>query len=235
MPMAEAPAATFRAVKAEILRRIRARAWSPGAVLPRETELAAEFGCARATVNRALRELAEDGVLDRRRRAGTRVSPSGAGRPRIEIPLIRAEIEARGAAYGYRLLRRAEGPAPDWLAVRLGLPAAARVLEVEALHLADAQPWQHERRWISLAAVPAAAAQSFERTGANEWLVAEVPASEAEIAFSAVGAEPAVAAVLGVPAGSALFRTERTTWLDGRAVTHAVLTHAPGFRLVTRL
>lgn len=232
MPEAQAP---FRAVKAEILRRIRGRAWPPGAAIPRETELAAEFGCARATVNRALRELAEDGVLDRRRRSGTRVNPSGAGRARIEIPLIRAEIEAQGAAYGYRLIRRQQGAAPPRMAARLGLASGAPALDLEALHLADGRPWQHERRWISLSAVPAAADEPFDRVGANEWLVAAVPASEAEIVFSAVAAEPDVAGVLGVPAGTALFRTERTTWLDGRAVTHAVLTHAPGFRLVTRV
>ena len=69
-------AALYRDVKAEILKRIRRRDWATGALIPAETALAAEFGVARATVNRALRELAEEGVLDRRRRAGTRVSAS---------------------------------------------------------------------------------------------------------------------------------------------------------------
>ena len=46
-------------IRAEVLRRIRARDWPPGALIPGEEALAEEFGVARATVNRALRDLAE--------------------------------------------------------------------------------------------------------------------------------------------------------------------------------
>src|SRR5690606_38596219 len=54
--------------------RIRAREWPPGALIPAEAQLAADYGVARATVNRALQSLAEDGVIERRKRAGTRVA-----------------------------------------------------------------------------------------------------------------------------------------------------------------
>ncbi|MCY0152430.1 GntR family transcriptional regulator [Hoeflea alexandrii] len=56
-------------MQAEVLRRINAREWKPGDFIPNESELSVEFGCARATVNRALRGLAESGLLDRRRKA----------------------------------------------------------------------------------------------------------------------------------------------------------------------
>ena len=51
----------WEGVRDEVLRRIRVREWVPGAVIPGEEALAVEFGVARATVNRALRELAEAG------------------------------------------------------------------------------------------------------------------------------------------------------------------------------
>ena len=69
-------------VKAVILGRIRGGELAPGDTVPGEAALAGEFGCARVTVNRALRELAEAGVVERRRRAGTRVlaaTPRDAG------------------------------------------------------------------------------------------------------------------------------------------------------------
>ena len=56
-------------IRVEVLRRIRERIWPPGELIPSEEALAVEFCCARATVNRALRELAEAGVLERRRKA----------------------------------------------------------------------------------------------------------------------------------------------------------------------
>ena len=72
-------------IRAEVLRRIRVRDWPPGAMIPTEEELATEFGVARATVNRALRELAVAGVLERRRKAGTRVAALPAAQP-ISLP-----------------------------------------------------------------------------------------------------------------------------------------------------
>ncbi len=227
--------ASYRGVKAEILRRVRSRTWQAGDLLPSETELAAEFGVARATVNRAMRELAEDGVLDRRRRAGTRISAAPVRRARFDIPQTRAEVEATGAVYRYARIDRAVGPAPEWLAGALGLRTPGRWLHLRAMHYAGAAPWQFEDRWINLATVPGAAAEPFESVGPNEWLVREVPFSEAEMVFGAARAAADLAAFLGIAEGEAVFRAERTTWLDGHPVTRATLSYPPGYRMVTQL
>jgi GntR family histidine utilization transcriptional repressor len=227
--------AAFRTVKAEILRRIRAREWAAGALLPPEIELAEEFGVARATVNRAMRELAEEGVVYRRRRAGTRVSAAPVRRARFDIPQTRTEVEATGAAYRYARISREEGPVPDWLAATLGLKRGAQAVQVEAMHYAARRPWQFEERWIFLDTVPAAAGESFSAAGPNEWLVRELPFSEAEMAFSAALAGPRLAGFLGIGEGDAVFRAERSTWLDGAPVTHARLSYPPSYRMVTRL
>ena len=71
---------SFHAIKAEMARRIAERVWAPGALIPGEEVLAVEFSCARATVNRALQELARGGVLVRKRKAGTRVALHPGGR-----------------------------------------------------------------------------------------------------------------------------------------------------------
>ena len=65
--------ATYRDVKTDILSKITKGAWGPGSLIPSEVELADTYGCARATVNRAMRELADEGIVERRRKAGTRV------------------------------------------------------------------------------------------------------------------------------------------------------------------
>src|SRR6476469_5102895 len=76
---------TFREVKAHILRRITEGPWGPGTLLPGEVDLAARFGCSRATINRAMREISELGLLDRRRKAGTRVRMAPLRQARFEI------------------------------------------------------------------------------------------------------------------------------------------------------
>ncbi|MEP5090001.1 MAG: winged helix-turn-helix domain-containing protein, partial [Paracoccaceae bacterium] len=78
---------SWHAVQEEVLRRIKNRSWKPGELIPNEADLAIEFGCARATVNRALRALAETGILDRRRKAGTRVALHPVRKVTLEIPI----------------------------------------------------------------------------------------------------------------------------------------------------
>lgn len=226
--------ATFRDVKADLLAKIISGAWRPGAQMPTEVELAETYGCARATVNRAMRELADDGVIERRRKAGTRVRTAPVRRARFDIPIVRSEVEERGADYRYALVSREAGRAPDWLRARLKLERGARALHLTCMHYANGDPYQFEDRWISLAMLPEAVTVDFSEVGPNEWLVATIPFSNAEISFSAASADAGLAAHLGCGAGDALFVTERSTWREGRAVTHVRLTHRPGHRMTTK-
>ena len=225
---------SFRDVKDEVLRRIRSNHWPPGAPVPGEVALAAEFGCSRATVNRAMRELSDEGILDRRRKSGTRVRPAPVRQIRFEIPLIRDEVEATGAAYRYALVSRAAVVAPDWLRARLALAPDTRLLHLHCMHYADGAPYQFEDRWISLAAIPAAEHTDFAATGPNEWLVREVPFTEAEIRFSATAADAALARFLQMPPGAPVFTADRTTWLAGDLVTNTRLSFAAGYQMIAR-
>ena len=99
----------WQAVQDEVLRRINNRLWKPGDLIPNETELATEFGCARATVNRALQNLADSGLLDRRRKAGTSVAKHPVRKATLDIPVIRNEIISKGLAYRYSLISSEDG------------------------------------------------------------------------------------------------------------------------------
>ena len=230
----KAPASGYRKVKADILRRIRSKRWAPGALIPGEVELAEEFGVARGTVNRAMRELTEQGYLERKRKGGTRVRPSPLRAARFEIPLVRAEIEKMGAVYGYRLLARHQSRVSAAVRDILDMQADDLCLHLECLHLADGKPFQLEERWINLVSLPAAAEADFSETGPNEWLVQTVPYTDVEIAFAAEEAGKLASDKLAVNAGVALFTTLRTTWAAAKAITHVRLTFHRGYRMVTR-
>jgi GntR family histidine utilization transcriptional repressor len=225
---------TYRDVKTEILRRITEGVWAPGALLPGEVELAESFGVARATANRALRELSDEGFIDRRRKAGTRVRQSPIRAARFEIPVVRDEIEATGASYRYSLLERETLRAPENIRARLGLMKGAKILHLICLHSADGAPYQLEDRWINLAALPIAESTDFSSLGPNEWLVQAVPYSEVEISFLATAAERATAGYLGLTVGEPVFTVERTTWWEGQSITQVQLLFARGHRMTTR-
>lgn len=226
---------SFREIKTAMLERIAARDWPPGAVIPGEEALAIEFGCARATVNRALQELSRAGVIERKRKAGSRVAVHPVRTASLAIPIIRHEIEARGASYRYVLLSRKAEEAPDWLAARLAIPPATAMLHIRCLHFADDVAWQYEDRWINLDAVPEARDQRFEDVSPNEWLVENAPFSRAEFAFMATRLGAEEARIMGLSPDEAVLAAERVTWLGARPVTLVRMIHRPGHRIVTRI
>ncbi len=225
----------WQAVEQEVRRRINAREWSPGELIPNEVDLAEEFGCARATVNRALQKLADAGLLDRRRRAGTRVALHPVRKARLDIPVIRNEIESKGLTYNYSLLSRKKLIPTADVQARMRSDAGSRLLHIEGLHMASGSPYAHENRWVNLSALPEADKIDFSKQSPNEWLVLNVPFEGGDITFSAVNARSSEADGLSCEKGTALFVIERTTWGRKDIITYVRLTFAPGYRMHTEI
>ena len=155
--------ALHRTITADLAGEIRSGAWPPGHRIPIEHELMVRYGCARATVSKAVHALAAQGLVERRRKAGTFVAQAHIQSAVLQIPDIAAEIAARGQAYrwirlGWRIRR---GPTD---ADAAGLGPVGALLEVSGLHLANAQRFGLEHRLINLAEVPNAADEDFAAT-----------------------------------------------------------------------
>ena len=226
---------TWQAVQDEVLRRIQSREWQPGQFIPGEAALALEFNCARATVNRALRSLAESGFLDRKRKAGTQIALHPVRKATLMIPVLRREIEGSGAQYGYSLVQSERRLPPAKIAAQMHLPTKRKLLHLTALHSADGKPYVLEDRWIDTEVAPLAATADFSAISANEWLVANIPFEAGDIAFSAKTAEPREAELLHCGQGEGLFVIERTTSGSRGTITAVRLVFAPGYRMHTAL
>lgn len=233
--MTVAPKISYLDIKEIVLKRIKNCTWAPGSIMPGEIELATEFGCARATVNRAMRELAEDGYIDRKRKAGTRIKSFPTRKAKFVIPIIRDEIELTGATYRYALINREFRDPPDWLRTQMTIPQNTPVLHLMCLHYADSKAFQYEDRWINLNAAPKAVDQDFEEMGPNEWLIKQVPFSDAEITFSTINADTQVADLLNVTVGTALVTLERITWFTNAPITYTKLYFHAGYQMTSRL
>ncbi len=226
---------SYQDIRALVLARIHAQIWPPGARIPGEADLAAEFGCARATVNRALRELAEAGLIERRRKAGTRVAVNPVRKATLELPVVRLEVEGRGETYDHKLLLRETETPPDHVRARMNLPAGVRLLHLKTLHMADACPYMFEDRWLNRRTATGIDAADLNRISANEWLVQNVPFSGGDIAFFAAAASGDEAGALNIAPETAIFVVERTTWRGLDPVTATRLAYAPGYRMTTRI
>lgn len=224
---------SWQAVRDEVRRRIVERVWRPGDFIPHEADLAKEFGCARATVNRALRDLADEGILDRRRKAGTRVAANPVRRARLDIPVIRDEIEAKGFACRHTVLLRETCPPPPEIRARMRTPSAEILLHVQTLYTADGTPYVFEDRWINTTAVPSVINETFAGISPNEWLVREVPFEGGDFTFSAITSTSAEESVLSCSKGEGLFVLDRTTWNARSVITSVRLVFHPGYRMHT--
>ena len=203
-------------IRGQIEARIRSGEWSPGMRIPFEHELVAEHGCARATVNKALSRLAREGLIERRRRAGSFVAHPRFRSAVIGVPDIALLVRARGEPYRWTLGERAidAGP-PD-----ADMPEGGRWLRLEGTHHAADRPFGWEVRWIDLATVPGAEAIDFAAEAPGSWLLGHVPWSDARHRIGAVPASPALARRLGLGTGAACLQLERWTWRQGAPVTY---------------
>lgn len=224
---------TWQAIRNDVLERIRSREWEPGELIPTEEQFAHQLGCARATVNRALRELAESGIIERRRKVGTRVAATASRRTTLEIPVIRNEIEAMGSTYGYRLIGY-EMATPSAAATRaMQLATQQPLLLVKAQYLADGQPHSCEAIWLNTAVLPAITRDDVEDTPAHEWLASNMPLTHGRFVILADGASGDCAINLQIPVGTPVLTIERTNWSDTTAVSFSRQFYPPQHRLIS--
>lgn len=227
--MIDKPPAKAQQIAEEVRRRILDRIWMQGDRIPDEADLAVEFGAARATVNKAMQLLADEGLLERRRRAGTRVAVNPVRKATFTIPIVREQIESTGMTYSHRVFKQELRPLPQNVAQVCGLPPGQEALYVQAVHYGDGRPFQSEDRWINPQAVGNLQNVDFQHLNANEWLVRNVPHSRADAAFLAENADRVDARLLQAKPGQALLILRRITWNDAGPITIVRIACHPGF------
>ena len=200
-----------RRIRDDLATLIQSGALRPGDRIPIEQELAAKYGCARATVSKAIGELVAMGLIERRRKAGSFVAHPPVHSAVMSVPDLAELIAARGEIYRWET-RAIEQP-----------PSTKRELGnsllVEGIHFASNEPFALEHRLISLDEVPAAADADFQRQAPGTWLLAHIPWSQVRHVISAVTPTSAERALFGSAPPSACLELERTTWRAGNMVT----------------
>ncbi len=224
---------TWKDVREKIHVEILDGVYAPGDKLPRDMDIAANLNCARTTVQRAMRDLAERGIVERRRKGGTRVRADPVTRATLDIPDTRKEVEAKGATYGYQLVRKSLALAPRSVIAAFGLSEPEKMLRVEALHMADNRPYIFEDRWVSTNTVPELLDIDLATQSANEWLIHNRPYSRFDLRFYAETADASMAELLDTRLGDALLVIERTTWIGNAPITTLKATTCPGYQLRT--
>ena len=211
----DTPAALYQQVKNHVLRQIADGSLPPGARVPSELELVQEFGVARMTVNRALRELAEQGVIVRLAGVGSFVAEEKQQSTLLRIANIAEEIQQRGHDHRFELIAVRRISASPEVASALDLAIGSSVFHLQGVHFENEVPIQLEDRYVNPKLAPEFMNQDFSAVQPSVYLVRNVPFDQIEHVVDAVLPTPEQASWLQIdPQLPCLMLTRRTWWRD---------------------
>jgi len=226
---AQARGAPYTRVKQHLKEGLAQGRWPPGALMPSEADLVAEFGVSRMTVNRALRELQAEGLVHRTQGVGTFAAQLHKVSSTLKIADLHEEIEARGHVHEARVhVQRAEA-APAPLAAQLGLEPGAEVFHTLIVHLENGVPLQCEDRYVNPTVAPHYLQADFTRTTPTHELFETTALWRAQYSIEAARPTRQEAQLLGVGEDAPCLILVRRTFTREAPITIARLVH-PGTR-----
>ncbi|WP_213875343.1 histidine utilization repressor [Pseudomonas sp. dw_358] len=229
--------ALYQQAKDFVQSRLRAGVWKPGELIPSENRLVVELGMSRMTINRALRELTEEGHLMRVSGVGTFVAESRPQSNLLRITSIADEILARGHRYSCEVLRLSREAASMSVAASLSLPTGASVYHLVCVHLEEGVPVQLEDRYVNPELVPDFIAQSFgEKLQPSRYLLQVLRPDEIEHIVEAGHPNTEESRLLHIELDEPCLVLMRRTWNGAKVVTYVRLVHPSSrYRLGSRM
>ena len=219
----------YQRVKHFLKQGLAAGRWPPGALMPSEAELTAEFSVSRMTVNRAIRELQAEGLVQRSQGVGTFAAPLHKVSSTLTIRDLHDEIESRGHVHHAVVqIQRAEA-AGEALAAQLGVEPGARVFHTLIVHHENGVPLQCEDRFVNPAVAPRYLEQDFTRTTPTHYLFGATALWRAQYSIEAARATGQEARLLGIAPDEPCLIVVRRTFTREAPITIGRLVH-PGTR-----
>ncbi|MBT9491749.1 MAG: histidine utilization repressor [Paucibacter sp.] len=222
-----APAPQYLKVKNHLRERIASGHWVAGDLLPSEAELVALFEVSRMTVNRALRELSQEGLVERLQGVGTFVAQLHRISSTLNVRDVHDEILQRGHQHQAKLHSLETQPADAQQAADFGLAPGSGLFHSVIVHFENGVAIQCEDRWVNPACAPAYLSLDFSQTTPTNYLLEVAPLSEARYTIESLLPSALEAKLLGISRRDPCLVVKRRTFSRGQTVTTVRLTH-PG-------
>ena len=227
MPKLELP--VFAQIKAFIKARIAAGVWKPGDPVPSETVLMQQFGVSRMTVNRAMQDLVQEGLVTRIQGSGSFVAELHRISSSLNIRDVHEEVTGRGHLHTLVVLLAVREPASAEVAASLKLAPGEDVFHTVLVHAENGVPIQYEDRYVNPAAAPHYLDTDFNQSTPTHHLLAHAPLTEASYTIEACLPSAQEAKQLRIKRGEPCLAMMRRT-VSGAHVASVVRLVYPGTR-----
>ena len=202
----------YQKIQRTIRQRIEAKQLRPGDAVSSERELAKIHDVSLMTARHALAGLEREGIVERRRGAGTFVAP-----PRIQFNKLMSYTEqmaSRGLPPSSKVITAKIVEDEPEISARLGLGATSRMVKIERVRLTAEEPFALETCYLpaaefaELVDAPLARSSLFSKIE-NDYGV-ELAYADEEV--DATVAEGRVAQLLNLRAGAPLLRIRQVIY-----------------------
>jgi GntR family transcriptional regulator len=219
----EPDAPAYRRIQYALRKRIEAGELQPGDAVPSERELARNNEVSLMTARHALAELEHEGLVDRRRGAGTFVAL-----PKIHFNRLASfteQMASRGLPARSRILCLSIIEGEQEAAARLALPPQSRLVKLERLRQSGEQPFAVESCYLPAEEFAGLLSLPLERrslfaTLEREYGI-ELLYSDEEV--DATPASARIAELLGIHAGAPVLRIRQVLYSTGGKATVYVI------------
>jgi GntR family transcriptional regulator, histidine utilization repressor len=195
--------------------------------MPSEAELVKQFGFSRMTVNRAIKELQAEGMVERVQGVGTFAAQLSRVASKLTIRDIHEEIESRGSRHEAKIVFVREEAATIKLAEQLGLKNGAPVFHSVIVHLDNGIAIQCEDRFVNPASAPGYIRADFTKTTPTAYLLKAAPLWRAQYTIESCLPSKLQAKWLGIDVATPCLVVVRRTEARGTPITLVRLIH-PG-------
>ncbi|OGA32632.1 MAG: histidine utilization repressor [Betaproteobacteria bacterium RIFCSPLOWO2_12_FULL_64_23] len=216
---------SFQQIKNYILQHIHAGEWKEGDQIPTEAALGQQFGVARMTVNRALRELASEQSVNRIQGLGTYVAQHKYQSTLVAIRNIADEVRGRGDRHACTVVLLESIRAPAALARSFDARRGIRLFHSILVHFENEIRIQVEDRWVNAALAPDYLSQDFAHSTPNEYLMRVAPLQGVSYRIEAKLPPAETRKQLAMRAGEPCLVLYRTTRSLGMVASVATMWH----------
>ena len=181
------------------------------------------------TVNRALRELTNEGLIVRKQGKGSFVLQPKKVSALFEVKSIAEEILSRNGQYSCKVHHLSEEKTPPHLAEEMNIAPYSEVFHSIIIHLDNNVPIQLADRYVNPAIAPGYLQQDFTKITPNEYLLSLAPVSEVEHVVEALIPEAWIRDLLEINEAEPCLALQRTTWVATAVATRSTF-YYPGSR-----